>query len=143
MNIHQKDECAKLKREKTIRKRTNDSPTNPNLANLLKVNRTKVPPKRKFIQSPKKRRTGAKSRKKTTPPGSPLEDQDLEDAAQLQRTLEDSEDSEYNPQEDFDVHEVATAKKPRRSNRTTKRPEKYGRSETLSTDDDTEDTELG
>ena len=63
MNVHQKDQCAKLKGEKTIRKRTNDSPTNPNLANLLKVNHTKIPPKRKFIQSPKKGKTGAKSQR--------------------------------------------------------------------------------
>ena len=36
MNLHQKDQRAKLKGEKTIRKRTNDSPTNPNFANLQK-----------------------------------------------------------------------------------------------------------
>ena len=49
----------------------------------------------------------------------PLEDEDLEDAAHLQRTLDDSEDSDY------------------------KKPENYGHSETLTTDDDTEDSELG
>ena len=49
MNVHHRDQCAMLKGEKTIRKRPNDSPTNPN---LQKVNRTKVPPKRKFIQYP-------------------------------------------------------------------------------------------
>ena len=54
MNIHQKEQMTKLKGERTIRKRLQDSPTNPNLANLAKVHRTKVPPKRKFVQSPKK-----------------------------------------------------------------------------------------
>ena len=78
MEVHQKDQCAKLKGEKTIRKRTNDSPTNPNLANLLKVNRTKIPPKRKFVQSPRKGKTGAKSQRTTTPPDSTCEDEDYE-----------------------------------------------------------------
>ena len=81
MNVHQKDQCAKLKGEKTIRKRSNDSPTNPNLANLLKVNRTKIPPKRKFIQSPKKGKTEAKSQRTQTPPDSPFEDEDYETQA--------------------------------------------------------------
>ena len=54
MNIHQKEQMTKLKGERTIRKRLQDSPTNHNLANLAKVHRTKVPPKRKFVQSPKK-----------------------------------------------------------------------------------------
>ena len=80
---------------------------------------------------------------KKTLPDSPLEDEDLEDAAQLPRTLDDSEDSDYKPQEDFDVHEVATARRPRRSNRTIRKPEKYCHSETLTIDDDTEDSELG
>ena len=71
--------------------RTNDSPTNPNLANLLKVNRTKIPPKRKFLQSPKKGTTGAKSQRTPTPPDSPFEDEDYEAATQRQETLDNSE----------------------------------------------------
>ena len=55
MNLHQKEQMTKLKGERTIRKRLQDSPTNPNLANLAKVHRTKVPPKRKYVQSPKNR----------------------------------------------------------------------------------------
>ena len=54
MNAHHKEQSSKLKGEKSIRKRPSDSPTNPNLSYLLKVNRTKVPPKRKFAQSPRK-----------------------------------------------------------------------------------------
>ena len=56
MNVHQGEQMTNLKGERTIRKRQQDSPTNPNLANLDKVRRTKVPPKRKYVQSPKKRR---------------------------------------------------------------------------------------
>ena len=123
MNIHQKGQCAKLKGEKTTGKRTNDSTTSHNFANLLKVNRTKVPPRRKFVQSPKKGRIGANSQKKATPLDSPLEDEDNEDAAQMQRILDDNEDLDYNPQEDFDVHEVVTGKKPRRSKRPNMMPQ--------------------
>ena len=63
MNVHQRDQCGKLKGEKTIRKKPNDSPTNPNIANLQKVNRTKVPPKGKIIQSPRKGKNGGKKPK--------------------------------------------------------------------------------
>ena len=140
MNIHQKGQCAKLKGEKTTRKRIKDSPTNPNFANLLKVNRTKVPPRRKIVQSPKKGRIGANSKKKATPLE---EDEDNKDAAQMQRILDDNEDSDYSPQEDFDLHEVVTGKKPRRSKRPNSKPQKYGHSETLTTDDDTEESGSG
>ena len=142
MNMHQKDQCAKLKGEKTIRKRSNDSPTNPNLANLLKVNRTKIPPKRKFIQSPKKGKTEAKSQRTQTPPDSPFEDEDYETQAQRQDTLDNSEDPDYDPQEDINVQEIGAAKKPRRSKRTTKKPEKYGHSTCPQTEYDTETSEV-
>ena len=54
MKVHQRDQMTKLKGEPTIRKRKQDSPTNPNLANLAKFHRTIFPPKRKYVQSPKK-----------------------------------------------------------------------------------------
>ena len=54
MKVHQREQMTKLKGERTIRKRQQDSPTNTNLTNLAKVHRTKVPPKRKYVQSPKK-----------------------------------------------------------------------------------------
>ena len=141
MNVHQRDQCAKPKGEKTFRKKPNDSPTNPNVANLQKVNRTKVPPETKFIQSPRKGKTGSKSQSKTTTPDSPFEDEDFELAAQRPVTRENSEDPDYDPQEDPIVQEIAKNKKPRRSGRKTKKPEKYGHSETLTTDDDTEGSE--
>ena len=142
MKVHQKDQCTKLKGEKTIRKRTNDSPTNPNLANLLKVNRTKIPPKRKFIQSPKKGKTGAKSQRTPTPPDSPFEDEDYETQAQRQDTLDNSEDPDYDPQEDINVQEIGAPKKTRRSKRSTKKPEKYGHSNCPQTEYDTETSEI-
>ena len=46
MKVHQREQMTKLKGERTIRKRQQDSPTNQNLTNLAKVHRTKVPPKR-------------------------------------------------------------------------------------------------
>ena len=141
MNAHQKEQSAKLKGEKSIRKRPSDSPTNPNLSNLLKVNRTKVLPKRKFVQSPRKGATGEKKQKTTTPPDSPFEDEDVELEPSQQRILSNNEDSDYNPQEDPSIQVIAAHKNPRRSNRPTKKPEKYGQSETLTTDEDTEDSE--
>ena len=141
MNAHKKVQSAKLKGEKSIRKRSNDSPTNPNLAILQRVNRTKVPPKRKFIQSPRKGTTGAKNQKTATPPDSPFEDEDLELEPTRQRTRSNNEDSDYNPQEDPSIQAIATHKNPGRSNRATKKPVKYGHSETLTTDEDTEDSE--
>ena len=83
----------------------------------------KVPPKRKFVQSTKKGRTGARSQKKEKRPGSPIKDEDNENAEEMQRTLDDSLDSDYISHEDFDVHEVTADKKPRRSNILTKKPE--------------------
>ena len=141
MNAHHKEQSAKLKGEKSIRKRPSDSPTNPNLSNLLKVNRTKVPPKRKFVQSPRKGTTAAKNQKTTTPPDSPFEDEDLELEPARQRKHSNNEDSDYNHQEDPSIQAIAAHKNPRRSNRPTKKPEKYGQSETLITDEDTEDSE--
>ena len=95
-NAHHKEQSAKLKGEKSIRKRPKDSPTNPNLSNLLKVNRTKVPPKRKFVQSPRKGTTGAKNQKTTTPPDTPFEDEDLKLEPARQRKHSNNEDSDYN-----------------------------------------------
>ena len=141
MNAHHKEQSAKLKGEKSIRKRPSDSPTNPNLSNLLKVNRTKVPPKRKLVQSPRKGTTGAKNQKTTTPPDSPFDDEDLELEPARQRKHSKNEDSDYNPQEDPSIQAIAAHKNPRRNNRPTKKPEKYGQSETLTTDVDTEDSE--
>ena len=123
MNVHQRDQCAKLKGGKTIRKRPNDAPMNPNLAYLQKVNRTKVPPKKKFIQSPRKGEKGAKSQSKTTPPDSSFEEEDFELAEKWQETRENSEDPDYDPQEDPIVQEIAKNKKQRRSSRNTKKPE--------------------
>ena len=79
----------------------------------------------------------ARSQSKTTPPDSPFEDEGFELAAQRQETRENSEDPDYDPQEDLIVQEIAKNKKPRRSSRKTKKPKKYGHSETLTTDDDT------
>ena len=141
MNAHNKEQSAKLKGGKSIRKRPSDSPTNPNLSNLLKVNRTKVPPKRKFVQSPRKGTTGAKKQKTKTPPDSPFEDEDLELEPARQRKHSNNENSDYNPQEDPSIQPIAAHMNPRRSNRTTKKSEKYGQSETLTTDEDTEDSE--
>ena len=84
---------------------------------------------------------GAKSQRKATPPDSPFDDEDFELAARRQGTRDNSEDSDYGPQEDPIVQEIATNKNPRRSNRTTKKPEKYGHSEILTTDDDIEGSE--
>ena len=61
------------------------------------MNRTKIPPKRKFIQSPKKGKTGEKSQRTPTPPDSPFEDEDYEAATQRQETLDNSEDPDYDP----------------------------------------------
>ena len=55
MNFQQKDQSAKLKGKKTNRKWAIVSPTNPNIAILSKVNRTKLPPKEKFLQSARKK----------------------------------------------------------------------------------------
>ena len=105
------------------------------------MNRTKVPPKRKFVQSPRKGTTVAKNQKTTTPPDSPFEDEDFELEPARQRKHSNNEDSEYNPQEDPSIQAIATHKNPGRSNRPTKKPEKYGQSETLTTNEDTEDSE--
>ena len=124
MNLHQEDQSAKLKVEKTIQKTANDSTRSLNLARLLKVNRTKILPKRKFPQSPQKGKSCTKSQKKEPLPDSPKEAEDNKDAAQMHRNLDDSNYSDYNPLEDFNIHEVTTAKKPRGSNRPTKKPTK-------------------
>ena len=105
------------------------------------MNHTKVPPKRKGILSARKGTTGAKSQKKTTPPDSPCEDEDLELEAAQQQKHSNNEDSDYNPQEDPSIQEITAHKNPRRSNRATKKPKKYGHSETITTDEDTEDSE--
>ena len=141
MNAHHKEQSAKLKGEKSIRKRPSDSPTNPNLSNLLKVNRTKVPPKRKFVQSPSKGTTGAKEPKDNNPTRIPIQRRRPRTGTSRQRKHSNNEDSDYNPPEDPSIQAIAEHKNPRRSNRPTKKPEKYGQSETLTTDEDTEDSE--
>ena len=70
------------------------------------MNRTKTPPKRKIIQSPKKGKTGAKSQRTPTPPDSPFENEDYETETQRQETLDNSEDPDYDPQEDINVQEI-------------------------------------
>ena len=105
------------------------------------MNRTKVPPKRKFVQSPRKGTTGAKNQNTTTPPDSPFEDEDLDLELARERKHSNNEDSDYNPQEDPSIQAIAAHKNPRRSNRPTKKPEKYGQSETLTTDKETGDSE--
>ena len=50
-------------------------------------------------------------------------------------------DADYEPQESIDIYEINQVKKPRRSNRLKKKTTKYGQTETLSTDDDTDETQ--
>ena len=139
MNIHQKEQMTKLKGERAIRKRLQDSPTNPNLANLAKVHRTKVPPKRKFVQSPKK--GDAKKQHKDQYASSQEEDGDDTIPAHEATAEANPKDADYEPQESIDIHEINQGKKPRRSNRLKKKTTKYGQTETLSTDDDTDETQ--
>ena len=140
MNIHQKEQMIKLKGERTIRKRLKDSPTNPNLANFAKVHRTKVPPKRKYVQSPKK--GDAKKQHRDQYASSQEEDGDDTIPAHHEATAEANlKDADYEPQDSIDIHEINQGKKPRRSNRLKKKTTKYGQTETLSTDDDTDETQ--
>ena len=139
MKIHQKEQMTKLKGERTIRKKLQDSPTNPNLANLAKVHRTKVPPKRKFVQSPKK--GDAKTQHKDQYASSQEEDGDDTIPAHETTAEANSKDADYEPQESIDIHEINQGKKPRRSNRLKKKTTKYGQTKTLSTDDDTDETQ--
>ena len=111
MNIHQKEQMTKLKGERTIRKRLQDSPTNPNLANLAKIHRTKVPPKRKFVQSPKK--GDAKKQHKDQYASSQEEDGDDTIPAHEATAEANPKDADYEPQESIDIHEINHGKKPR------------------------------
>ena len=118
MNIHPKDQISELKGERTIRKRPQDSPTNSNLTNLAKVNRTKVTPKRKYAHLPKKGKGSSKKhREKRLPhlkkkvlmtPSSHEEAQDL-------TTEEIREDADYEAQEPANIQEITQIKKQRRS----------------------------
>ena len=142
MNVHQREQMTKLKGERTIRKRQQDSPTNPNLANLTKVHRTKVPPKRKYVQSPKK--GGTKKvhiEQSTSSQEGDYEDEDETITAHEATTEADQEDLDYEPKEAVDIDEITKGKKPRRSNRSKKKPLKYGLTENLSTDDDGDETQ--
>ena len=144
MNVQQREQMTKLKGEGTIRKRQQDSPTNPNLAILAKVYRTKVPLKRKYVKSPKK--VGAKKTHKEQSTSS-REDEAEDDTAEANHELPAHEatteanlkDADYEPQETVDIHEITQGKKSRRSSRPTKKPTKYGQTETLSTDEDTDE----
>ena len=51
----------------------------------------------------------------------------------------DQEEVDYVPQEPVDIHEINQGKKPRSSIRPIEKPKKYGQSETLSTDEDTDE----
>ena len=130
---------TKLKGERTIRKRQQDSPTNPNLANLAKVHRTKVPPKRKYVQSPKK--GGAKKLHRDHYASSQEEDEDDTIPAHEATAEANLKDADYEPPEPINIHEINQGKKPRQSNRLTKKPTKFGQTETLSTDDDTDEAQ--
>ena len=139
MNVHQKEQMTKLKGERTIRKRQQDSPTNTNLANLAKVHRTKVPPKKKYVQSSKK--GGAKKQPRDQYASSQEEDQDNTIPAQQATAEANLKDADNEPQESIDIHEINQGKKPRRNNRLKNKPTKYGQTETLSTDDDTDENQ--
>ena len=139
MNVHQKEQMTKLKGERTIRKRQQDSPTSPNLVNLVKIHRTKVSPKRKYVQSPKK---GSGKKQHRDQYASPQEEDEDNTIPAHEATVEANlNDADYEPQELIDIHEINQGKKPRRSNRLKKKPTKYGQTETLSTDDDTDETQ--
>ena len=135
MNVHQKEQMIKLKGERTIRKRQQDSPTNSNLANLAKVHSAKVPPKRKYVQSPKK--GGKKKLHRDQYASSQEEDEDDTIPAHEATADANLKDADYEPQEPIDIQEINQGKKPRRSNRLTKKPTKFGQTETLSDDDNT------
>ena len=109
MNVNQKEQLTKLKGERTIQKRQQDSPTNPNLANLAKVHRKKVPPKRKYVHSPKK--GGAKKTHRELSPSSPeKEDEDNTITAHEVPAEANKKDADYEPQETVDIHEITQAK---------------------------------
>ena len=125
MNVHQREQMTKLKGGRTIRKRQQDSATNPNLANLAKVHRRKVPSKRKYVQSPKK--GGAKKTHKEQSK-SYQEEEDKDDTIPAHEATAQAnlKDADYEPQEVVDIHEITQGKKPRRSSRPTKKLTKYG-----------------
>ena len=58
--------------------------------------------------------------------------------ATAEANLRDADDE---PQESIEIHGINRGKKPRRNNRLKKKPTKYGQTETLSTDDDTDETQ--
>ena len=143
MNLHQREQMTKLKGERTIRKRQHDSTTNPNVANLAKVHRTKFPPKKKYIQSPRKGGTKKLHREQSTSSQEKdYEDEDETIPAHEATTEADQKDWEYEQKKEaVDIDEITKGKKPGRSNRPTKKPLKYGLTENLSTDDDRDETQ--
>ena len=107
---------TKLKGEPTIWKWQQVSTTNPNLANLAKNYRTKVPPKRKYVQSPKK------TNKEQSTSSQEEEDEDDTIPAREATAEVNLMDADYELQENVDIHEITQSKKPRRSSRPTKKP---------------------
>ena len=132
----------KIERRTHHQKKTARLPTNPNLANLAKVHRTKVPPKRKYVKSPKKGGTKKFHREQST--SSQEGDYEGEDEtipAHEATTEVDQKDLDYEPKKAVNIDEITKCKKPRRSNRSKKKPLKYGLTENLSTDDDRDESQ--
>ena len=130
MNVHQKEQLKILKGERTIRRRQQDSPTNPNQTSLAKYHRTKVPQRWITYTRPRK---GARRRTESDP--HPHEDEDDTISAHKVTAEANRKGADYEPQETVYIHEITQGKKPRRSTRPTKKSTKYGQTETLSTDE--------
>ena len=84
---------------------------------------------------------GAKKQHKDQYASSQEEDEDDTIPAHEATAEAKLKDADYEPQESIDIHKINQGKKPRRSNRLKKKPTKYGQTETLSTDDDTDETQ--
>ena len=139
-NVNQMEQITKLKGERTIWKRQQDSTTNPNQANLAKVHRSKNPPERNYVQSPKNGGVQKLHREQST---SSQEEEDAYDTIPAYEATAEAnlKDADYEPQETVDFHEITKDKKPRRSSRPKKKPTKHVQMETLSTDEDTDEAE--
>ena len=68
-------------------------------------------------------------------------DEDEAIPAHEAKTEADQKDLDYEPKEAVDIDEITKGKKPRSSNRSNKKPLKYGLTENLSTDDDRDETQ--
>ena len=92
------------------------------------------------MQTPKK--GGAKKTHKEQSTSSQEEEDEDDTIPAHEATAEANlKDADYEPQETVDIHEITQGKKPRRSSRPTKKPTKYGQTETLSTDEDTDEAQ--